>query len=176
MSAIPTTDATSSPHLQSRQPVFSQICGLLGWLMLCFAAAGIGSYFTMSEIPTWYAGLNKPSWNPPNWVFGPVWTTLYLMMGTAMWIVWRSHSFPTIRFPIAIFVTQLLLNSLWSIIFFTLHNPALAFCELLLLWIAIALTMKSFWPFSRLAAVLLIPYLCWVSFAGVLNFTIWQLN
>lgn len=124
----------------------------------------------------WYAALKKPSWNPPNWIFGPVWTALYTMMAVAAWLVWRRGGFALNRLPLSLFLTQLLLNALWSWLFFGLKNPALAFGEIALLWLAIAATLLAFWPRQRTAAWLLLPYLMWVSFASGLNFALWQLN
>lgn len=147
--------------------------GLAGILVLCFSAAAFGSEFMPGE---WYAALKKPPWNPPNWIFGPVWSALYTMMAVAAWLVWRRGGFKLNQLPLSLFLTQLLLNALWSWLFFGLKNPALAFVEIVLLWIAIGGTITSFWPRQRAAAWLLVPYLAWVSFAAVLNFTLWQLN
>lgn len=147
--------------------------GLAGFVVLCFSAAAFGSQFMPGE---WFAGLKKPSWNPPNWIFGPVWSALYTMMALAAWLVWRRGGFKLNQFPLSLFLTQLFLNALWSWLFFGLKNPALAFVEILLLWIAICGTIVAFWPKPRAAAWLLVPYLAWVSFAAVLNFALWQLN
>ena len=145
----------------------------IGWIALCFSAAAYGSQFMPGE---WYAGLKKPSWNPPGWIFGPVWSALYTMMAVAAWLVWRRGGFTVNRFPLSLFLTQLLLNALWSWLFFGLKNPALAFVEIVLLWLGIGATLAAFWPRQRAAAWLLAPYLAWVSFAAVLNFTLWQMN
>lgn len=150
--------------------------GLVVFLAICFAMAGIGGAVTTPKTPGWYATLAKPSWNPPNWVFGPVWSALYLCMAVAAWLVWRQGGLPAVRLPLALFGVQLLLNVLWSCIFFGLQNPGLAFGEVLLLWGAIAATTVAFWQRSRVAGLLLVPYLAWVSFASVLNFVIWRLN
>ena len=147
--------------------------GAVGWLVLCFATAGIGAMFPPGQ---WYEGLMKPAWNPPNWIFGPVWTVLYAMMAIAAWLVWKRHGFSAAAFPLAIFIVQLVLNAGWSWLFFGLHRPDVAFFEIIILWIAILATMVLFWRLDRLAGVLLAPYLAWVSFAAVLNFTLWQLN
>jgi tryptophan-rich sensory protein len=140
-------------------------------------AGVIGSVFTVSSIPTWYALLQKPSFSPPNWVFGPAWTTLYFLMGVAAFLVWR-HGFERkeVKTALAIFGGQLALNTLWSIIFFGLHDPFWAFIEIIILWLAILATMFAFYKISRPAAYLLLPYILWVSFAGYLNYSIWQLN
>ncbi len=150
--------------------------GLAAFLFICFAAAGIGSFATAPAITNWYAGVNKPSWNPPNWLFGPVWTVLYAMMATAGWMVWRRLSLQAAAIPLFFFAVQLLLNTLWSVFFFGLHNPGLAFIEIVFLWLSIAATIYFFWRVRQLACALLVPYLAWVSFAAFLNFTIWRLN
>ncbi|MCU0784896.1 MAG: tryptophan-rich sensory protein [Verrucomicrobia bacterium] len=124
----------------------------------------------------WYATLKKPSWNPPGWIFGPVWTALYTMMAVAAWLVWKRGGFVAQRRPLLIFLAQLALNALWTPLFFGLHRPGLAFAEIVLLWLAIAATIPTFWRVSSLAAWLLVPYLAWVSFAAVLNFTLWRLK
>ena len=150
--------------------------GLVIFLVVCFAAAGIGGAVTTPKIATWYATLAKPSWNPPNWIFGPVWSALYFCMAVAAWLVWRQGGFPSANVPLTLFAVQLALNVLWSYIFFGLEKPGLAFGEVLLLWAAIAATMIVFWQRSMIAGILFVPYLAWVSFASVLNFTIWRLN
>jgi tryptophan-rich sensory protein len=150
--------------------------GLLIFLVVCFAAAGIGGAVTTPKIGTWYAVLAKPSWNPPDWIFGPVWSALYLSMAVAAWLVWRQGGLADATTPLALFGVQLVLNVLWSCLFFGLQNPGLAFVEVLALWVAIAATMIVFWQRSMIAGILFVPYLAWVSFASVLNFTIWQLN
>ena len=149
------------------------VLGLAGWVVLCFSVSAVGIYFTPG---TWYAGLNKPTWNPPGWIFGPVWTALYLMMGVSAWLVWQRGGFAAQRRPLVIFLVQLSLNACWSPLFFGLHSPGLAFGEIIVLWVAIASTIVAFRGVSRPAAWLLAPYLAWVSFASVLNFTIWRLN
>jgi translocator protein len=144
-----------------------------GWLVLCFAPAALGGFFMPGE---WYASLKKPSWNPPGWVFGPVWTALYATMALAAWLVWRRGGFAAQRRPLVIFLVQLALNAAWTPLFFGLHWPGAAFAEIILLWLAIAATVAAFARVSRLAAWLLVPYLAWVGFAAALNFTIWHLN
>lgn len=124
----------------------------------------------------WYAGLNKPAWNPPGWLFGPVWSALYTMMAVAAWLVWRRGGFAAQRRPLGWFLAQLVLNAVWTPLFFGLHRPGVAFAEILLLWLAIAWTIAAFWRVHRTAAWLLAPYLAWVSFAAVLNGTLWRLN
>lgn len=150
--------------------------GLAVFLLVCFTAAGIGSFATYPAIPGWYASLNKPAWNPPSWLFGPVWTVLYAMMATAGWLVWRQLGLLAAATPLFLFAVQLMLNTMWSVFFFGLHNPGLAFADIVFLWLAIAMTVYVFWRVRPLAGALLLPYLAWVSFAAVLNFAIWRLN
>lgn len=150
-----------------------QILALAGWVVLCFAAAAMGGLFMPGE---WYALLRKPSWNPPGWVFGPVWTALYTMMAVAAWLVWRRGGFATQRRPLALFLLQLALNAAWTPLFFGLKQPGWAFTEIVLLWLAITATLIAFRHVNRVAAWLLAPYLAWVSFAAALNFTLWRLN
>lgn len=154
---------------QSRHPIL----GLIGWVLLCFAAPALGA-FSMPD--AWYASLHKPSWNPPGWIFGPVWTLLYTMMAVAAWLVWRRGGFKVQRVPLICFVVQLAFNAAWTPLFFGLHQPGWAFAEIVLLWLAIAVTLAAFWRVHRGAAWLLVPYLAWVSFASVLNFTLWRMN
>ena len=149
------------------------ILGLAACLALCFGAAAFGAQFMPGE---WYAGLKKPAWNPPNWVFGPVWTALYTMMAVGVWLVWRRGGFAANALPLSLFLAQLVCNSLWSWMFFGRKNPGLAFADIALLWLAIAATLASFWPLQRTAAWLLVPYLVWVTFAAALNFSLWRLN
>jgi len=149
---------------------------LIPFLVVCFAAAGIGSLSTSSSVNTWYAQLRKPEWTPPNWIFGPVWTILYLMMAISAWLVWRSSSWSSTKFALSLFAIQLVLNTLWSVVFFGLHRVGPAFAEILLLWMMIIATSVAFLSLSLLAAWLLIPYLAWVAFASYLNFRIWQIN
>lgn len=146
---------------------------LVGWLLICFAVSAIGAFFMPGE---WYAQLNKPTWNPPGWVFGPVWTLLYSMMAVAAWLVWKQGGFTSQRRPLGIFLGQLALNAAWSPLFFGLHEPGIAFVEIVLLWLAIVATMAAFHRVNRTAAGLLLPYLAWVTFAAFLNFTLWRLN
>ncbi len=149
------------------------VLGLCGWLVACFAAASPGALFMPGE---WYASLQKPTWNPPAWVFGPVWTTLYTMMAVSAWLVWKRGGFVAQRKPLALFLTQLVLNAAWTPLFFGLHLIGLAFAEMILLWLAIATTLVAFRPVNPTAAWLLVPYLAWVSFAAVLNGALWNLN
>ena len=146
---------------------------LIGWLALSFAASISGVFVSTKG---WYAGLTKPPWNPPAWVFGPAWTTLYVLMAVAAWLVWREGGWKRQRFPLGLFLLQWLLNALWTPLFFGMHCSGLAVAEIILLWLALAATLWSFWRVRKTAGVLLVPYLVWVAFAGMLNFTIWQLN
>jgi translocator protein len=156
--------------------LLQQTIGLVVSMAVCFGAAGIGSMLTTPSIGGWYATLAQPAWAPPNWVFGPVWSLLYLAMAIAAWLVWRRVGFPRAASALNLFAIQLVLNVCWSAIFFGLHRPGLAFAEILLLWLAILTTMVAFRSFSRAAAWLLAPYLLWVAFAAMLNFSIWRLN
>lgn len=136
-----------------------------------------GGAFTAAEIPGWYAKLQKPSWQPPSWLFGPVWTTLYILMGIALYLVWKSDAVQSARqTALILFAIQLTLNFFWSIIFFNQHQIGWAMAEILVLWIFILLTIFSFGKISQTAAWLLVPYISWVSFAAILNYTIWKLN
>lgn len=150
--------------------------GLLGFLVACFAAAGLGSLVTTPRIDGWYAELDKPFFNPPSWVFGPVWTVLFLAMAVAGWLVWRKKGFSGARIALTLFGIQLFLNVLWSTLFFGLKSPGAALVEIVVLWVAILGTTLAFRQTSRTAAALLIPYLAWVAFAAVLNLGIWYLN
>jgi tryptophan-rich sensory protein len=137
----------------------------------------ISSFFTSASIKTWYAALIRPSFVPPNWVFAPVWTALFLLMGIALFLVWkREGENKLVKTALAVFWVQLGLNTLWSIIFFGLHNLGLALIELIILWLMILATIVVFFRISKAAAILLVPYLIWVAFAGYLNYSFWQLN
>jgi translocator protein len=138
----------------------------------------MGSLFTTSDsLGNWYANLHKPSFNPPNWIFGPVWTTLYIMMGISAFLVWRKDiNSKAVRIVLACFVVQLFLNAIWTPLFFGLHSPLLGLIDIVLLLNAIIVTVFAFFQISRIAALLLIPYLAWVSFAAVLNAAIYLLN
>lgn len=137
----------------------------------------IGSLFTVTSEGSWYDLLLKPGFNPPNWLFGPVWTILFILMGIAAFLIWRKGlERKEIRFALLIFVFQLALNLFWSFIFFTLKSPAIAFSEIISLWFAILATTLAFYQISKPAAYLLIPYIIWISFAALLNYNIWMLN
>lgn len=162
--------------LSIQTPRRSRWRALIAWLGACFAVALTSTLFTASAIPGWYAGLAKPSFNPPNQIFGPVWTVLYAAMGIAAWQVWMRHDSDKRTQALLLFITQLLLNFGWSLIFFGWHQIGAAFIEILMLWLAIVLTTIHFFRVSRAAGWLMTPYLCWVSFASVLNWEIWRLN
>lgn len=151
----------------------SPLLGFAAWLLVCFAAPALGAWARPGE---WYLGLQKPSWNPPAWLFAPVWTLLYLLMAVAAWLVWRRGGWRQQRRPLTLFVTQLALNALWTPLFFGLHRPDWAFVTIVLLWLAISATIVAFARIQRAAAALLAPYLAWVSFATCLNFALWRLN
>lgn len=153
-----------------------QWLGLVFFVAASFAAALIGSVFTTPAIPGWYESLRKPSWTPPNWLFGPVWTLLYLAMGTAAWLVWRERGFAGARLALALFFAQLALNALWSILFFGMKSPGAALAEIVFLWASIFATMVAFWQASHAAGWLFVPYLWWVTFAMFLNYAIWRAN
>ncbi len=145
-------------------------------ILICLSAGFIGSFFTASSIPTWYAGIAKPSFNPPGWIFGPVWTILYVLMGVSLFLVIKNGFSKKNKTALNYFSVQLILNALWSILFFGLKNPLLAFIEIIFLWFFILMTILSFYKISKWASYLLVPYLLWVSFASVLNYFIWMLN
>jgi translocator protein len=155
----------------------NKISLLLASVIICQMAGIIGSIFTTPAIPTWYANINKPTFRPPNWVFAPVWTTLFLLMGIALFLIWeKGLKRKDVKIAFSVFIFHLLLNTLWSILFFGLKSPFAAFIEIIFLWIAILTSIILFFRISRIAAYLLIPYILWVSFASVLNFSIWRLN
>ena len=150
--------------------------GLLAAIALCLGAGALGSVFTTPAIPAWYAQLAKPAWTPPNRVFGPVWSLLYLMMAVAAWLVWRRGGAVPTALPLALFGLQLAFNVAWSALFFGLRMPGAAFAEILVLWGLILATLISFWRVSAPAGWLMLPYQAWVTFAAALNFAIWRMN
>jgi translocator protein len=153
-----------------------QIIALAISIVICLSVAGLGSLLTVPSIEPWYSTLQKPQWTPPNWLFGPVWTMLYLCMAVAVWLVWREAGFAHARFPLALFAIQLALNVAWSGIFFGLRSTGFALVEIICLWAFILATTFAFWPASRVAALLMVPYLMWSAFAAILNAAIWRLN
>jgi len=153
------------------------IIKLIVSLLICQLAGFVGSLFTTPSIPTWYASLAKPSFTPPNWIFSPVWISLYVLMGISLFLLWeKTLHYPGVKTAIVWFAVQLGLNMLWSILFFGLKSPFLALIGIIVLWIAIFLTILKSFRVIKLAGVLLVPYLIWVSFAAGLNYSIWTLN
>ena len=151
----------------------TRMLALAGWILLSFLAATIGGLAAPGQ---WYERVNKPSWNPPNAVFAPVWTVLFILMGVAAWLVWLRRGETGVTLALALFVGQLVLNVLWSWLFFHWHRMDLASYELLLFWVVILATLVAFWQVRPLAGWLFVPYLVWVTFAGYLNLTLWRLN
>lgn len=146
-------------------------------VLICEAAGLLSGLISQSGMTVWYDGLNKPSWNPPPYIFGPVWSFLYFLMGTALWLVWKSDAPESQKKSAEItFAIQLFLNFWWSIIFFKFHSLGGAFVEILILLVAILFTIFRFAPISRAAAWLMVPYISWVTFASILNYTVWMLN
>ena len=152
-----------------------QFLGLLFWLLLCYAVSAIGAVASV-QAREFYAQLVQPDWAPPGWVFGPVWTTLFTLMAISAWLVWRKGGWPANRIALSLFIVQLAFNALWSWLFFAWNLGAVAFIEVLLLWALILATLVSFSRRQVGAAILLLPYLLWVGFASLLNFSLWQLN
>ena len=162
---------------QSTEPSNAgKLIGLVVFIAICLGAGGLGAIATTAEIDGWYKTIEKPSWNPPGYVFGPVWTTLYIMMAIAAWLVWKPAGFQSVKVPLSLFSGQLALNIGWSWVFFNFHQPGWAFGEIVVLWIAIVATTIAFFQSSKTAGWLLVPYVSWVTFAAVLNFAIWRLN
>ena len=149
------------------------IAALAGFVLISFVPAAVGGLFGPGD---WYRTLAKPAWTPPGWIFGPVWTLLYLSMGVAAWMVWTRAGLRGAWVALLLFAVQLVLNGAWSWLFFGLHSPGLAFLDIVLLWLAIAATIVAFWIVRPAAALVLVPYLLWVSFATALNLAIWRLN
>jgi tryptophan-rich sensory protein len=152
------------------------IVGVVVWLAICFSAGAIGARFTGPAVASWYTGISKPSWTPPNSLFGPVWSALYLMMGLAAWLVWRRVGFSGAPGAMLLFGLQLVFNAGWSGIFFGLRRFDIAFVEIVILWVLILATAIAFWRHDARAGLLLLPYLAWVGYAGALNLAIWRLN
>lgn len=159
----------------ARPSAAKQGLGLAGWLLASFAAAGMGGLASVNAAG-FYGDLVRPPWAPPAWLFGPVWSVLFLLMGVAAWLLWRDHGFRGAGAALKLYLAQLLANALWSWLFFAWRQGAFAFAEVTVLWLLIAATIFSFWRLNRLAALLLVPYLAWVSFAAALNFVLWRLN
>jgi len=158
--------------MKNRNPIVM----LALFVAVCFVVAGAGAVFTSSSVSTWYPTLRKPSWNPPAWIFAPVWTALYLMMAIAAWIVWARRGFGRGAGALGLFALQLALNALWSPMFFGLRNPLAGLLDIVPLDAAILATLVCFWRISPVAGALLVPYWLWVNFAAALNFVIWRMN
>jgi len=155
----------------------SKIVKFLIAILICQIAGIVGSLFTSPSIPTWYATIEKPKFTPPNWVFAPVWTTLFVLMGISAYLIWNQGlENKIVKTALWVFGIQLVLNMLWSLLFFGLHSPLYAFFEIIILWLAILFTILNFFKISRTAGWLLVPYIIWVSFAAILNFYIARLN
>jgi tryptophan-rich sensory protein len=152
-----------------------QVLGLMGWLLVTFIAAGIGS-IASSKAGTFYQQLIRPEWAPSAWIFGPVWTILYLLMVIAAWLVWRAQGFRAARIALSLYMIQLALNALWTWLFFVWRLGEMAFIEIIILWVLILCTLIAFWRVRIITGILLIPYLAWVSFASVLTYATWKLN
>ena len=157
------------------QSTLKSVLGLVGWLALCFAVSAVGALGSMNA-PAFYGQLVQPSWAPPPWLFGPVWTLLYAMMGVAAWLVWRAGGWAKNRLALSLFLIQLALNGLWSWLFFAWQLGAWAMADIAALWVLILLTLIAFWRVRPWAGMLLLPYLLWVGFASALNFNLWQNN
>ena len=152
-----------------------QSLGLAGWLLATFAAGGVGA-IASARAGVFYGQLVQPAWAPPAWLFGPVWSVLYLLMAVAAWLVWRKHGFQRASTALSLFVCQLFANALWTWLFFGMNRGALSLAEIAVLWLLIVTTIAAFWPLQRAAALMLAPYLAWVSFASCLNWSIVHLN
>ena len=155
--------------------VEQQVIGLIVWLVLCFSASAVGAIASI-EAQSFYGSLNQPSWAPPAWLFGPVWSTLYGMMAVAAWLIWRRGGFKLNQTALTLFLIQLMINGLWSWVFFVWNLGSGSFVNVIVLWVVISFTLAMFWRTDKLAGILLVPYLLWVSFACALNYTVWQLN
>lgn len=160
------------PSPESRR---SQVLALVVFLVAVFVAAAVGSLATTSSLDPWYAGLNKPSWTPSGTLIGIVWSILYPLMGIAAWLVWRQLGW-TLSLPLLLFASQLVVNVLWSVVFFGLQSPVVGFVLIVILWAMILATLIAFWRISRWAGGLFVPYIVWVTIAGTLNFLLWQMN
>ncbi len=155
------------------KPIYKFIIAVL----IPLAVGSLAGYFTASSVNGWYTTLVKPSFNPPNWLFAPVWTSLYIMMGIAFYLIWKKEANDVVKSTaVTLYIVQLALNFLWSFVFFYAQQPGWALVNIILMWIFIFLTILWFGKISSLSAWLLVPYICWVSFATVLNFAIWKLN
>ena len=167
MNALPSDFAHPRPSARR------SLAALAGWLLLTYSASATSVFVSTDD---WYAGRAKPVWNPPGWIFGPVWTVLYALMAVAAWRVWRHGGWARQKKALGLFLLQWALNALWTPLFFGLHRPGWALAEILVLLAAILATLRAFWRVDRPAGLLLLPYAAWVVFALVLNWTIWRIN
>jgi tryptophan-rich sensory protein len=152
------------------------VIGFVVSIVVCYGVAAIGGLATAGAVDSWYREVAKPSWNPPNWIFAPVWSFLYFTMAVSSWLVWKADRFTATRSALAWFGFHLILNAAWSLLFFGMKRFDLAMIEIVLLWISIIVSMILYYRFSKLAALLLVPYCLWVTFASCLNYAIWSLN
>ena len=159
----------------THSPLRQSLFGLACWLLASFATGGVGAIASVSAA-SFYGVLMQPAWAPPAWLFGPVWTTLYVLMGIAAWLVWREHGFGKAGIALRFYIAQLLANALWSWLFFAWHLGAISVVEIIVLWLLIGSTLLTFWKLHKVAALMLVPYLVWVSFAAALNIALWRLN
>lgn len=165
-----------SGHTTTISKPSRDVLGFVVFLVLCLAVSGVGGIITAASVGTWYQAIEKPPFNPPDWVFAPVWTTLYVMMAIAGWRVWRRAGFEARWKALAVFATQLALNLIWSFLFFGLQRIDLALVEIVILLLVIIVNAAMFWRIDRLAGVLFAPYVLWVAYATVLNASLWLLN
>lgn len=155
--------------------VLSPVLALAVFLGVSFVVAAVGSIATTSSLDPWYANLNKPDWTPSGSLIGAVWSVLYTLMGIAAWLVWREVGW-TLSLPLILFAGQLVVNGVWSVVFFGLQNPAAGFVAIVVLWALVLATLVSFWRITPWAGALFVPYIVWVTIAGSLNFLLWQMN
>jgi tryptophan-rich sensory protein len=169
-------EAQVAEPTSDRPKASRDLIGLFAFIILCLAVSGIGGAITETSVNTWYQALEKPLFNPPDWVFAPVWTALYIVMGIAAWRVWRLRSFEATGKALSVFAVQLCLNLAWSFLFFGLQRIDLALVEIVILLVAIIVTSIMFWRVDRLAGLLFVPYGAWVTYATILNASIWLIN
>lgn len=155
-------------------PALRNMVVLAGLILLCLGTGAIGGWVTSGAIDSWYRTIAKPDWTPPDWIFAPVWTALFIMMAVAAWLVWRAED--RVKPAMVLFFSQLALNLAWSFLFFGARSPGMALMDIAFLWLTVLATMLAFFDRSKLAGWLFVPYLAWVSFAALLNFTIWRMN
>ncbi len=165
--------AKTRKDFRSKTELLSGLTGLAFWLLLSAGVAAMGTQFEPGE---WYLKLDKPAWTPPNWVFGPVWTLLYIAMAVAVWLVWRTGGWTANRWAILTYLTQLVLNGAWSWIFFGKQSIGLALLDIVFLFVTIVIVLSLFWRRRRVAGLLMLPYALWVGFATALNYQLWTAN